>query len=144
MSLESEVELIRQVPILCNLELAAQKMLCFVSERCVHEPGQPVIREGERADATYIIIDGSAEVNVGEPDCSLTIDTLDRHNLIGETGILSDSPHAVTVVAKTRLETLRVPTDVFRKIISGCPEAALHLSRLLIRHFSNIAAGLGR
>jgi len=51
MSLDQEVEMIRQVPILGGLTPAALKMLCFASERMVFEPGEVVFRQGETADS---------------------------------------------------------------------------------------------
>ena len=56
MSLTHEVELIRQVPILSHLAPAAQKMLCFASERMCFEAGQVLFRQGDRADAAYICL----------------------------------------------------------------------------------------
>ena len=43
MSLEQEVELIRQFPIFAKIQPAMQKLLCFSSERLTYAPGADVL-----------------------------------------------------------------------------------------------------
>ena len=64
MSLEQEVELIRQFPIFSKIQPAKQKLLCFSSERLTFEAGQVMFRAGDAGDACYIIIEGSIEISV--------------------------------------------------------------------------------
>ena len=58
MSLEQEVEMIRQIPVFRGIAPAMQKLLCFGSERLTYDAGQILIRVGEMADAAYVIIEG--------------------------------------------------------------------------------------
>ena len=70
MSLEQEVELIRQFPIFSKIQPAMQKLLCFSSERLKYDAGQVMFNAGDAADAAYIIIDGSVEISVPPPAVS--------------------------------------------------------------------------
>jgi len=142
MSLTHEVELIRQVPILSKLAPAAQKMLCFASERMCFEAGQVLFRQGDRADAAYIVIEGSIEIVVWTASGSLLVNTVEQFGVIGETGLFGDLPRSATAIAKTRVEALCVPKDVFCQTIHGNPEAALRLTCMLAERLASTTAKL--
>ena len=62
MSLAQEVESIRQIPMLSHLAPAAQKMLCFASERIVYNAGDVLFRQGDASDSAFLLLEGTAEV----------------------------------------------------------------------------------
>ena len=62
MSLKQEFELLRRVPIFAEIEPSKLKLLAFMSERVGFDPGKNLMRQGDPADAAYLIIDGQAEV----------------------------------------------------------------------------------
>ena len=67
MSLKQEFELLRRVPIFAEIEPSKLKLLAFMSERVGFDPGKPLVRQGDPADAAYLIIEGHAEVMVETP-----------------------------------------------------------------------------
>jgi CRP-like cAMP-binding protein len=144
MSLEDEVELIRQFPIFSKLQPAMQKLLCFGSERMTFAPGQPVFQAGDIADAAYIVIDGTAEVSVPTPGGPVVINTLGRNAIIGEIAIFGDIPRTANVTAATRLETLKISKELFFNVIRENPDAALELIRSLAGRLANTTAQLSR
>ena len=143
MSLEQEVEMIRTVPILSELAPAAQKMLCFASERMTFQAGQVLFHEGDLADSAYIVIDGSVEISLSMAGAPRRINAVGRHGIVGEAGILADMPRSATATASTRLETLRISKDIFRKVIRGNPEAALRLTCILAQRLASTTVQLG-
>jgi len=136
MSLAQEVAVIRQIPVLSQLAQAAQKMLCFASERVFYGAGDVIFRQGDSADAAYIVIDGTVEILVATPSGPLRISGVERHGILGEIGTLGDQPRSATAVAATPLELLRVPRDVFRRVIHDNPEAARSLTVILAERLS--------
>ncbi len=64
MSLKQEFELLRRVPFFAEIEPAKLKLLAFMSERVGFDAGKLIVRQGDPADAAYLIIDGEAEVVV--------------------------------------------------------------------------------
>jgi signal-transduction protein with cAMP-binding, CBS, and nucleotidyltransferase domain len=62
MSLKREYEVLRRVPIFAGIEPAKLKLLAFMCERVGFDPGNRLMRQGDPADAAYLIIDGHAEV----------------------------------------------------------------------------------
>jgi CRP/FNR family cyclic AMP-dependent transcriptional regulator len=144
MSLEQEVELIRQFPIFSKLQPAMQKLLCFGSERMTYAPGQLLCQAGEIADAAYIVIEGTAEVSIPTPGGPVAINTLGRNAIIGEIAIFGDVPRTANVTAVTRLEALKISKDLFFNVIRENPDAAIELIRILAERLANTTSQLSR
>ena len=137
MSLEQEVELIRQVPLFSKIAPAMQKLLCFGSERLTYDPGQNLVKVGEMADAVYVIIEGSADVTVPGPRGTVVVNTLGKNDILGEIAIFVDLPRTATVCAATKVEALRISKDLFVNIVRQNPDAAIELIRILATRLAN-------
>jgi CRP-like cAMP-binding protein len=144
MSLEQEVELIRQFPIFAKIQPAMQKLLCFSAERLMFSAGQIMFKAGDMGDAAYVIIEGKVEISVPTPSGSIVVNTLGRNDLIGEIAIFGDVPRTATATAISKLETLRISKELFEKIIRENPDAALELIRVLAARLANTTAQLSR
>ena len=142
MSLEQEVELIRQFPIFSKIQPAKQKLLCFSSDRVIFEAGQVMFRAGDAGDACYIVIDGRIQITVDTPKGPIVVNTLGRNEIIGEIAIFGDVPRTATATAVTRLDTLRISKDLFYSVIRENPDAALELIRILASRLANTTAQL--
>jgi len=137
MSLEQEVELIRQFPIFSKIQPAMQKLLCFSSERLTYDIGQVMFNAGDAADAAYIVIEGSVEISVPTPSGSIIVNTLGRNELIGEIAIFGEVLRTATAKALSRLETLKISKELFIKVIRENPDAAIELIKILAARLAN-------
>ena len=142
MSLEQEVELIRQFPIFSKIQPAMQKLLCFSSERLTYDAGQVMFNAGDAADAAYIIIDGSVEISVPTPSGPIIVNTLGKNELLGEIAIFGDVPRTATAKATAKLEALKISKDMFVKVIRENPDAAVELIRILAGRLANTTSQL--
>ena len=64
--------------------------------------GDVIVREGDRADAAYIITAGSCEVrktDPSDPTRTIVLRTLEAGEVFGETAIFADQPRSATVIA---------------------------------------------
>ena len=137
MSLVQEAELLRRIPLFADIELAKLKLLAFTSERVAFEAGKCLFRQGDAADAAYIIIEGDADVIVESPGGAVTIARLGQNDFVGEIAILCDMPRTATVRAVTRLVTLRISKDLFIRLINEFPRMAVAMMRELARRLEN-------
>jgi CRP/FNR family cyclic AMP-dependent transcriptional regulator len=144
MTLEQEVELVRQIPIFSKIDPAMQKLLCFSSERLTYDPGQVMFHVGDAADAAYVVIDGIAEMTIPTPTGHIVVNTLGRNAVIGEIAIFGSVPRTATATAKTRLETLRIAKDMLVEVIRKNPDAAIEMIRILAERLANTTALLQR
>ena len=131
MSLKEEFELLRRVPIFAEIEPSKLKLLAFMSERVGFDSGKQLMRQGDPADAAYLIIDGHAEVTLETPAGPVVVATLGANDFVGEMGILGDAPRNATVCAKDRLIALRISKEPFMRMVREFPTMAVSIMREL-------------
>ena len=133
MSLNEEVELLRNIPMFANIEPSKLKLLAFTSERMAFKDGDVLFRQGEQGDSAYVIIGGEADVIVDTPKGQLTVAKLKRNDIVGEIAILCDVPRTATVKAATKLEAMVIAKDLFFRLIMEFPQMAVEIMRELAR-----------
>ena len=131
MSLNEEVELLRNIPLFSKLEPSKLKLLAFTAERITYEPDQVLFKQGDVGDAAYIIVDGAAKVLVDTPDGELEVAALGRNDFVGEIAILCDVPRTATVRASAKTVTLRITKDLFFRLVAEFPEMSVEIMREL-------------
>jgi CRP/FNR family cyclic AMP-dependent transcriptional regulator len=132
-SLNEEVELLRNIPMFANIEPSKLKLLAFTSERMAFKDGDVLFRQGEQGDSAYVIIGGEADVIVDTPKGPLTVAKLKRNDIVGEIAILCDVPRTATVMAATKLEAMVIAKDLFFRLIMEFPQMAVEIMRELAR-----------
>jgi CRP-like cAMP-binding protein len=133
LSLNEEVELLRNIPMFANIEPSKLKLLAFTSERMAFKDGDILFRQGEQGDSAYVIIGGEADVIVDTPKGPLTVAKLKRNDIVGEIAILCDVPRTATVKAASKLEAMVIAKDLFFRLIMEFPQMAVEIMRELAR-----------
>lgn len=129
MTLESEVQSLRQVPMFRDIDPARLKLLAFTSERVQFAAGQRFFSQGDAADAAYVILDGHAEVLLATPRGEIKVAELGRNALVGEMGILSDTPRSATIAAVDTTTALRIDKRVFLELLLQFPQMSIAVMR---------------
>lgn len=142
MSLQQEVELLRNIPLFAKIDASKLKLLAFTSERLTYSAEDIIFEQGDAGDAAYIIIGGEADVIVSTPGGPLTVATLKQNEVVGEIAILCDVPRTATVQAKTQLTTLRISKDLFFNLVVEFPEIAVEIMRELAHRLEQTTARL--
>jgi MFS family permease len=81
-------------------------------------PGALLVREGDVADALYVLVSGTVDVTVGGPDGPAFLRQLVAPDYFGEIGLLRGSPRTSTVTASEACVVWRVPGEVFLAAIA--------------------------
>jgi len=131
MSLKEEFELLRRVPIFAEIEPAKLKLLAFMSERVGFDSGKLLMRQGDPADAAYLIIEGDVEVVLETPAGQFVVATIGANEIVGDMGILGNSPRAATVRAKDRVIALRISKEPFMRMVREFPSMAVSIMQEL-------------
>ncbi len=131
MSLNEEVELLRNIPLFAKLEPSKLKLLAFTSERITYEADQVLFCQGDVGDAAYIIIEGAAKVLVDTDQGQIEVAALGRNDFVGEIAILCDVPRTATVKASAKTVTLRITKDLFFRLVAEFPEMSVEIMREL-------------
>jgi len=142
MSLQQDVDLLRNIPLFAKIEPSKLKLLAFTAERLTFSQGDVLCRQGDEGDSAYIIIDGEADVLVNTDNGEVTVATLKTNDFLGETAILCDVPRTATVQAKTDLETLMISKDLFFQLVCQFPSMSIEIMRELARRVERTTAQL--
>jgi CRP-like cAMP-binding protein len=129
MTLETEVQSLRQVPMFRDIDPARLKLLAFTSERVQFSEGQRFFVQGDAADAAYVILDGKADVTLNTPTGEIKVAELGRNALVGEMGILSDNPRSATITAAQPTVALRIDKRVFLELLTQFPQMSIAVMR---------------
>ena len=142
MTLDTEVQSLRQVPMFRDIDPARLKLLAFTSERVQFAEGQRFFSQGDPADAAYVILEGKAEFVLETQGGSLTLAQLGENALVGEMGILSENPRSASIVAKTPATALRIDKRVFLELLSQFPQMSIAVMRELASRLERTNAQL--
>lgn len=142
MSLNEEVELLRNIPLFAKIEPSKLKLLAFTSERLTFKPGEVLFRQGDPGDAAYIVVSGNADVIVNTPNGPLRVAVIGKNDFVGEIAILCDVPRTATVTATTELTTLRIAKELFFRLVTEFPQMAVEIMRVLAQRLEKTTADL--
>ncbi|HEX2888488.1 cyclic nucleotide-binding domain-containing protein [Vineibacter terrae] len=131
MSINEEVELLKTVPIFSKIEPAKLKLIAFTSDRMTFDVGQELCHQGDIGDAMYVILGGSADVLIDSPNGPIKVAELRRNGFFGEMAILCDMPRTATVTAHEKLTALKIPKEMFFRLVAEFPQMAVEIMREL-------------
>ena len=131
MSINEEVELLRQIPLFAKIEPSKLKLLAFTSERLKFKADEELFHQGDIGDSAYIVIGGQADVIRSTDRGEVVVSTVKRNDIVGEVAILCDVPRTASVKAKEDLEVLKISKDLFFRMISEFPQMSVEIMREL-------------
>ena len=142
--LNTEVDLLRRVPLFSGIEPSRLKLLAYTSDVVTYRPDQVLFKKGDIGDAAYVIIKGDAEVIVASDTGEIPIAALHDGDFVGEIAILCDTPRTATVRAKSELKALRIRKEPFFELLHQFPEMAVEMTRLLAERLTRTTEELVR
>ena len=142
MSIDKEVEILREIPLFANIDPVKLKLMAFASERITFQAGQALFSHGDEGDAAYIIVEGDADILVDTPSGPLTVAQVGRNDIVGEIAILCDVPRTATVKAISELVTLKITKDLFFRMVTDFPEMGVEVMRVLAHRLEQTTAQL--
>jgi CRP-like cAMP-binding protein len=88
-----------------------------------------VIREGDPADALYILAEGSLTIRAkGAETSSKQLPSVDAPGYVGELGLIRQVPRTATVRAREDCRLLKIPGDRFLAAMEAAPASSTFLS----------------
>jgi CRP-like cAMP-binding protein len=139
MSILTEVELLRRIPLFSNIDTSRLKLLAFTSERLTYNAGAVLFREGDRGDSAYLLLEGKVDVVVHAPSGEdVIVASLGANNIVGEMSLLCEMPRTATVIAAEPLDTLRIKKDQFFQLMRDLPQITLEIMRELATRLHHV------
>ena len=141
MTIEDDILFIERVPTLRALGRDALRILAIGTEnRYVHE-GVTLFGEGEQADGAYVVQEGSFDL-VKRDNGAATV--VGPGALIGEVALISETRRPVSAVAREPSSVVRIPRQLFLKVLESDPDAALRMRDALAARVNQTATEFAR
>lgn len=144
MTLNQEVDALRSVPILRNVDLGKLRLLAFISERVVYREGETLCKQGELGDSAFIILNGSCGIELDLGSGPQEVAVIKTHDIVGEISILCDIPRTATVRAKEETEALSLSKEQLFGLMREFPEVAFEVLRVLGRRLEKTTQELAQ
>lgn len=125
--LAPKVRLLTSCDLLAEVSVGALDQLADAAVEVELGVGQPVVVEGQPADAFYVVMDGELGVSArGEGERSVPLVDLRPGDYFGEIGLIEQIPRTATVTAVTAVKLLRMDGAAFLDTLTqAAPSPAL-------------------
>jgi len=111
---------LRSSPFFAELPAEAIEEILSVAQPASFEPGSAIVEEGDPGDGMFIVVGGTAEVDVGG-----RFHRLKAGEFFGEMALITASKRLATVKATEPVEALKIPAEEFRALLNRRPEIAI-------------------
>jgi CRP-like cAMP-binding protein len=117
------IAVLEQLGIFAAAGRAALERLARAAAETSAVAGTVIVREGEPADALYVLVSGSVDVTArGEAGAEeRALRTMPAGSYFGEIGLLESIPRTATVTAAEPCELLRIDGDAFLDALMAAP-----------------------
>ena len=113
---------LRAVPVFAELTDEFIGSLREKVELVRYTPGQIICRQGDAADAFYLVRVGFVKVSQAHPGGEIILAYLSRGDYFGETGLLHGDVRTATCTALDHVELVRMGADDFNRMIEQFPD----------------------
>jgi predicted MFS family arabinose efflux permease len=125
-ALAPRIDLLHASPLFAAADRVVLERLATSSAELDVPAGIEVVREGDPADALYLLVAGSAEATTVRPGAEIRVlGALGPGTVFGEIGLLNRVPRTATVTALEACRLLRIDGDAFLEALTSDPLAAL-------------------
>jgi CRP-like cAMP-binding protein len=129
----NQTQALRAIPFFSGLKAQDLSAIVRVGERVEFDPGATMVEAGDKGDAMYVILSGSAEVDVGG-----RYHVLKQGDFFGEMALISSKKRTATVKAVEPVEALRVPADDFRDFLLEHPSVSLAMLEAMVERLREV------
>ena len=126
-------EALRSAPFFAGLSPDDLEGILRVGRPVSFEAGQAMVEQGEPGDGMYIIVAGSAEVDVGG-----RFHTLTTGHFFGEMALITAGKRMATVKAVEQVEALKIPADEFQSFLLEHPGVALSMLKAIVERLREV------
>ncbi len=135
-------ERLRDTPLFGGLDDEHLDRLVEMGEIVDLAPGEMLIREGDEADALFVILDGELEVTKQSGTSQIPLAQVGPGALQGEMAALEGGRRLASVRAITDAEVLRIPIGAMRELLGAGPDVALAVIRTAVGRLRAMEATL--
>jgi len=131
MSMEDEVKALAATPLFRSVDPTQLRLISMMAELRNYEDGEHIIRQGEEAEAAFVVLEGSTEVFVDIDGRVQTVAEIGTNDIIGEMGVLNNHRRTASVRARGPVRVLRIAQSDMLNLVHQFPDLALEMLRVI-------------
>jgi CRP/FNR family cyclic AMP-dependent transcriptional regulator len=134
MTIVSNIDLIRRVPLFSDLSPAQSSIVSSTMNKKRYKRGDLIVEEGAISGSLFMILSGKARVlSHDQRGREVIMATLEVGDCIGEMSLIDGEPHSATVRAETQTDMLVLGHEAFLRCLRENIAMADALMRGLVR-----------
>jgi MFS family permease len=126
--LRPRVDLLERLDLFTGSARSTIEMLAASAEERHVATGTTIIRQGDPADALWILVEGRLEVSIDADGVQRELPPVDAPGYVGELGLLRGEPRSATVVTAAESRLLRIAGEDFLSALETAPASQSLLS----------------
>lgn len=142
MSVHDDVEILQRIALFSSVKTDHLNALAFAIEHADFATGDIIVQQGGDPEAAYVIVEGEAEVVLGDNEEGDAHSTVEQNSFIGEAAIINNQPYRTTVRAKSDVKVLRITRELLFRSLSEFPDMAQAIMRVLARRLDDTIGDL--
>jgi CRP-like cAMP-binding protein len=128
---------LRAMPLFTGVTEHDLQSILKIGEIRSYQPGQAVVERGDVGDSLFIILGGTAGVEVAGDSHDLS-----KGDFFGEMALMAGKERTATVTAKEDLKALRISSDDFQRFLLQHPQVGLSMLKGLIERWRDVQGRL--
>lgn len=132
MSLEDDVEILRNLPLFCELGHEALRLLAFQASMIELNENEYLFQLGKAAEGAYVVVQGSIAImsrnESGKPNYIAKMGSL-----IGRTALITDLDYSASGIAIETSKVMKIPRSAFKKVLQEYPSSAAKIQSVIAR-----------
>jgi CRP/FNR family transcriptional regulator, cyclic AMP receptor protein len=132
------ITMLAEVPIFSGLSKKELTAIAKAAKEVDHRQGATLAREGDTGLGFFLILDGVAEVKVGDHH----VRDMSRGDFFGEISLLEGGPRTASVNAATDIRLLALTQWVFKRLVEQNPNIASKMLKIMAQRLRTSARNL--
>lgn len=138
---QDKVVILKRIPVFASCTDEQLHLIADRTRLVEYKKGEVIYREGDPADAFYIVSSGRLRVFSEGGGIEKTFTIFHNGDSFGEISLLTGESHSATVQALNDTLVLQLKKEDFEEVINRIPSLVLYLSRLLSKRLRTKTAG---
>jgi len=138
--LRRKLRIISRNELFSQLDARNQRLLAFAAQWYTVEQDNAVFKQGDRADAVYLCLEGRGELGWTDPNGdSHHVSEVLPGRLIGDLAIILDEERQLDLIAVEQTKFLRIGHAQFRAVVENDKDVLLSLLKTVSGHLTSAA-----
>jgi len=130
---QSTVEALRSSPFFAGLSEEDLERIAQMGEPVSFGQGEPIVERGTSGDAMYVLLWGTAEVEVGG-----RVHKPGAGQVVGEMALFSKKKRTATATAAEPVEALKIPAERFHEFLLQNPTVAVGILEQVVERLREV------